>query len=227
MLRTDCDVPGMGIPKGLSIEFPKLFAGNDGKGGPAGRGMPIVPRLLNPDDMISVVGKVVAGANVDPKAVGAAVVFVVRTGLKEPEKEVWSRRLNEDSMGLNRGGAEATEVTWAELAVMGAEELIALGISMTTGTGGTGTLPISEVVKEEGGGMPKGIPDREMLGGGTAGGGIDDTNEPRFGIGTGRGGIVGIVGIVGIMRYIAVPASEVGGFGPTASMFNSPDSSFM
>ena len=98
------------------------------------------------------------------------------------------------------------------------------GVLLTTGAGGTDTLPTAVVVAEVGGGIPRGIPDIGILGAGTAGGMVG-TKDPSVGMGTGRGGIVGMVGIVGIMRYIAV--SEEGGFGPTASIFSSPDSSFI
>ena len=90
---------------------------------------------------------------------------------------------------------------------------------------GIGILSTSEVATEAGGGIPNGIAGIGRLGGGIPDG-ILGTRDSKEGIGTGRDGIVGIVGIVGIMTYIAV-ASDEGGKGPTASVFNSPDASLM
>ena len=81
---------------------------------------------------------------------------------------------------------------------------------------------------EAGGGIPNGIAGIGRLGGGIPDG-ILGTRDSKEGMGTGRDGrdgIVGIVGIVGIMTYMAV-ASDEGGKGPTASVFNSPDASLM
>ena len=73
----------------MRIELPKLEADSEGKGA-VGRGMPMVPRPLNPDDIISVAGNVVAGAKVEPNAAEAVVVVVVvvAAGLKELVNDV-------------------------------------------------------------------------------------------------------------------------------------------
>ena len=191
----------------------------------------MVPRLLSPDDIMSVVGKVVVAAKVEANDDAEAVEAIVSAGLKELLKEDWLRRLKEEFMGLNPGGVGVTEVTGSDDEID--EDLVASTEVLTLAAddddiddvGRAEILPISDEMAEVGGGIPSGIAEMGMLGmlgGGTAAGVIAGINEPRVGIGTGSGGMVGMVGIVGIIKNM-----EVGGLGPTASMFNSPDSSFM
>ena len=132
-------------------------------------------------------------------------------------------------MGLNPGGIEDIDDTGAAVEVGNAScvVMMGLGASALRPRVGMGFFSASVVAIEDGGGIPKGKAGIGKLGGGTAGGGIPGTSEPSVGKGTGNEGIVGMVGIVGIMTYMAAAASDEGGLGPTASKFNSPDSSLI
>ena len=77
----------MGIPRGLSIDGAKLGAESDGIG-PGGRGIPIVFKPLNPEDMMSEEGKVVDARDEGPNDEAVVVVKVVWAGLNVLEKEV-------------------------------------------------------------------------------------------------------------------------------------------
>ena len=124
-------------------------------------------------------------------------------------------------MGLKPGGMEETEETAVVVVVVAGTERMGLGASALRFRLEIGFSSTIDLAMEEGGGMPSGKEGMGKVGGGTPGGMLG-MMEPSVGKGTGKDGIVGMVGIVGIMTYMAV---EEGGLGPTASRFNSPDSS--